>query len=270
MKTPDSIEKLVASVRAKPRYRHISVDLIHWVGIQELAKRKNLKEAVKATRSKLHQVGAAYLERSIDYDHWLSELEALGSLSVDSSALKEYCRRVMAQHTSSRERLPILEQFYSQTLGALAPIHSVLDLGCGLNPLAMPWMPLAEDAKYFACDIYNDMIDFINQFLCHLQHNGKAIVCDLIRSCPSHKVEMALLLKNLPCLEQLDKKVGVRLLESIQAEHLLVSYPIYSLGKRYKGMLTNYESHFREMIDGRGWEIQRYEFATELAFLISR
>jgi 16S rRNA (guanine(1405)-N(7))-methyltransferase len=88
-------------------------------------------------------------------------------------------------------------------------------------------------------------------------------------SAGSH-VQLALLLKTIPCLEQLDKTVGARLLEGIQAEHILVSFPAQSLGGRGKGMLENYEAHFLQLVAGKNWAFRKYEFSTELAFLLSR
>jgi hypothetical protein len=35
-------------------------------------------------------------------------------------------------------------------------------------------------------------------------------------------------------------------------------------------MPTNYEARFRELVAGKDWSIKRFEFATELAFLISK
>jgi hypothetical protein len=35
-------------------------------------------------------------------------------------------------------------------------------------------------------------------------------------------------------------------------------------------MVQNYENHFRQLVEGRNWRIQRYEYRTELAFLVSR
>jgi 16S rRNA (guanine(1405)-N(7))-methyltransferase len=78
------------------------------------------------------------------------------------------------------------------------------------------------------------------------------------------------LLKTIPCLEQIDKAIGPRLLDQVPAEHLLVSFPAQSLGGRSKGMVQNYEAHFREMLAGKPWRAQRFEFSTELAFLLSR
>ena len=62
----------------------------------------------------------------------------------------------------------------------LPPIRSVLDVACGLNPLAIPWMPLAPDVHYYACDIYADMIAFLNGFFQIAGIDGQAQACDLV------------------------------------------------------------------------------------------
>ena len=67
----------------------------------------------------------------------------------------------MSLHASTRERLPILDGFYSTVLAALPAPRRVLDIACGLNPLASSWMPLAPDVTYTAYDIYSDMMQFI-------------------------------------------------------------------------------------------------------------
>jgi 16S rRNA (guanine(1405)-N(7))-methyltransferase len=95
-------------------------------------------------------------------------------------------------------------------------------------------------------------------------------MCDLISSCPTQPVQLALLLKTIPCLEQMDKSAGRTLLDGIQAEHLLVSFPARSLGGRSKGMVQNYEAHFHQLIAGRPWRVQRFEFTSELVFLVSK
>ena len=71
-------------------------------------------------------------------------------------------------------------------------------------------------------------------------------------------------------LEHLDRRIGPRLLETIPAENILVSFPVRSLGGREKGMAVNYEQRFQGMIAGSNWQVQRFEFPTELAFLLTR
>jgi len=263
------LDQIVAEVQASPRYRSIHPGLVRRIAGQELAKGRKSKEAVKAVRNKLHQIGGAYQETSIDYAKLIRELAQLPAQSSDPD-LQAFCRRAMQLHASTRERLPILEKIFSQALAPLAPVQSLLDLACGLNPLALPWMPLDPNTPYYACDIYSDQVDFLNLFFAHTGRTGKAELCDLSAEMPSRPVQLALLLKTIPCLEQVDKSIATRLLDGIPAEHLLVSFPVTSLGGRGKGMLENYEAHFMQLAAGREWAIRRFEFSSELAFLVSR
>jgi 16S rRNA (guanine(1405)-N(7))-methyltransferase len=264
-----SLERLVAAVAESPKYRAVCNDLVRAIGERELAKRRSLKEAVKATKNALHQVGGAYQTRAIDYAAALAELKEARH-PPDPARWRELCARLMAHHASTRERLAILDQFYTTALAGLPPICSVLDLACGLNPLSIAWMPLASDAEYHACDIYGDMVEFLNEYLPLAGVQGSAEVTDLTQGCSDRRVDLALLLKTLPCLEQLDAGVGHRLLERIQANHILVSFPVHSLGGRSKGMVTNYEVRFMELVQGRDWLVSRFEFGAELAFLIRK
>jgi 16S rRNA (guanine(1405)-N(7))-methyltransferase len=95
-------------------------------------------------------------------------------------------------------------------------------------------------------------------------------VCDLTADCPKQEVQVAFLLKTIPCLEQMDKTIGLRLLDEINAEHLLISFPTHSLHGKNKGMVKHYRNHFEELAAGRGWEIRSYQYDEELAFLVSR
>ncbi len=265
--TDERLEKLRAVVLSTSKYRHIHPELVARIGAAELNKGRNLKEAVKETKNKLHQIGGAYFPQTPQYAAWLSQLQRAAR---SEEALKTACREVMRFHNSTRERLPILEEFFATTLGKLAPVESVLDIACGLNPLAIPWMPVAEGASYLTCDIYQDLADFLDSAFTQLPVRGKAWVCDVLEAVPAQKVQLALLLKSIPCLEQVDKNIGARLLESLQAEHILVSFPARSLGGRKKGMVENYEAHFLELVKDQPWRIERFEFKSELAFLVRK
>jgi 16S rRNA (guanine(1405)-N(7))-methyltransferase len=269
----NSLDQLVTTVLSSPKYQAVSEDFVRNIGAQELSKRRNLREAIKATKNKLHQVGGAYFDDRVDYASWLGELRTARHTS-NHAVFMTACQQIMRYHSSTRERLPELDLFYKTTLADLSPIRSVLDVACGLNPLAIPWMPLAKDAEYYAVDIYQDMINFVNDFFILAGVRGMAEVGDVIGACPAHKVEVAYMLKTIPCLEQVDKSAGPRLLDSIQADHLLISFPVHSLGGRYdKGMLQYYESRFRSMIGmitEKQWTVKRYVFATELVFRVSK
>lgn len=263
------LEAVVRQVLAHPRYQHLERGLVQALARQELAKGRTSREAVKAVRSKLHQVAASYLERPIDYSAWLERLHTLPR-DRQHPQVKAFCLEMMRLHTSTRERLPYLEAFYQQALAPVGPIHSLLDLASGLNPLAIPWLPLAPDAQIVAWEIFADMVDFLNHFFTHLEITGQAELRDLSTTLPTQPFQVVFLLKTLPCLEQLDKTLSRRLVESIPADYLLVSFPTYSLGGRGKGMRVNYAQRFEQLVADKPWTIWRFDFPTELAFLVHK
>jgi 16S rRNA (guanine(1405)-N(7))-methyltransferase len=280
---PDLIDQLVEGVTASAKYQPISSDLVRWIGARELAQTRSLKEAIKATRNKLHQVASSYQENKIHYDRCLTDLTAAVNKAEStgqpdartlttrkSQEIQAVLKSIMRLHASTFERLPILDDFYTEILGPIGPVHSILDLACGLNPLAAAWMPLAPGATYHALDIYRDMIDFINQVFGLFAQPGRAEQANILQGVPEGHTQVALLLKTLPCLEQVDKTISPRLLGAIQADVLIVSYPVASLGGRTKGMRSFYEAHFKTLVAGQPWKIEKLDFATELVFRVTR
>ncbi|NLE44864.1 MAG: 16S rRNA methyltransferase [Chloroflexi bacterium] len=269
MKHDDRLNALMDAVSRSSKYQAITPDLVRSIGERELSIRSNVKQAVKATKNKLHQIGGAYFGSAIDYADLLDDLRR-ARVASDDDGFRAVCRQAMGCHASTRERLPILDSFFSATLSGIGPLNTILDLGCGLTPLSIPWMPLGEAVTYYACDIYVDLVDFVGRFLDLVGVAGEAEVRDICHNPPTRGVDLALMLKLLPCLEQLDRSVGPRLLETVDAKYVLVSFPARSLGGRCKAMVENYGARFNEMIEGHGWTIERFDFPVELAFLITK
>ncbi len=263
------LNTLIDKVQANKKYQPIAREFIRRLCQDALEKGLSGKPAVKAVRNKLHQVGGAYINRNVDYSNAEESLRTLPS-NHQAEKVKKFCRQYLESHASTAERLPILEDFFQTTLASIAPVHSILDLACGLNPLAIPWMPLAPQPNYHACDIYLDMLGLIKSFFNHFKINGEAQICDLLGEVPNEHAQVAFILKSIPCLEQVDKSIGPRLLDALQTDHILVSFPVRSLGGRKKGMHNFYRDHFYEMVSGKTWEILEFTFKTELAFLVTK
>lgn len=262
------LDLLTAEVQASAKYRHVCPDLIRRLGAQELRARRSLKEAIKETKNRLHQVAGAYLPGKMRYDDWRAQLT--GAHTVSADAFREACRQVMAHHASTRERLPHSATLFQTTLASIAPVHSVLDVACGLNPLALPWMPLAPDARYVACDLYADMMAFLTDFFVCAGIAGHAERHDALTSLPAERVEVAFVLKFLPLLEQVEKGAGLTLLRALPADHVLVSFPTRTLGGRDKNMAAHYDASFSRLIAGEGWRAERFAFENELCFLVRK
>ncbi len=266
--TTPPIELLVQSVQQSGKYRHIDEAVIRRIGLRQLAARRSLKQAVDATKSKLHQIAGAYLDSKPPYTAWLDRLAV--AKQAGDAAFRAASLLILKDHASTRERCESLPGFYAETLGRLPPIRSVIDIGCGLNPLTIPWMPLVPAAVYYAYDIHTDLIDFLGRYFDLAGIHGQAQLCDAVAVPPAQQADVALVLKVLPVLEQQDRSAGLTLLRALQAQHLLVSFPTRTLCGRDKRMAANYEAHFRTLIQGEDWGTERFEFSNELCFLLTK
>jgi 16S rRNA (guanine(1405)-N(7))-methyltransferase len=96
---------------------------------------------------------------------------------------------------------------------------------------------------------------------------------DVTQHIPDISADMALIIKAIPCLQQLDKTAGKRVLEAVDghARAIVVTYPAFSLGGRNKGMRENYAAQFEVLMAELGWQnraLRRLDFPSELAFII--
>ena len=138
--TTSNLDEIVSAVAAARKYRSVCKDTVYRIAERELANYQNLKAATKATKRRLHQVYGAF-EQDWDYDTAYQQLEGAYRQGA-APGIKAACRQVMEVHSSTRERLPILDRFYQAIFEVTGRPSSILDAGCGLNPLALPWMDL--------------------------------------------------------------------------------------------------------------------------------
>ena len=258
------LQKVIAEVCKNASYARIDADLVRKVAAQELEKRKSVKEAVKAARSKLHQVGTVYLDTALLKPASGDD----NGQSMDIASQKSWCLPLLEQHVSTKERLPFLDEFYETVFAALPPVHQVLDLACGLNPLCRPWMPLASEVPYVGWDIFSDVIQTINHFFFRFGYAGQAEMHDLTGYMPQEKADVIFLFKTLPCLEQLQKGFGQRLLQTLQANVMVVSFPARSLGGRNRGMVDHYDTYLQGILDERMWQVDSLSFPNETVYIL--
>jgi len=256
------VDELVAAVRSGRKYRAVDRGLVERLAAEELRKPTGAAEKVRAVRGRLHQAVCAYRVGEPRYERWLA---ALRRAERDPAARRAACLEAMRGHASTRERLPILERFYGAVMPAGA--GSVVDLGCGLNPLAIPWMGLAEGARYRAYDVDGDLVAFLNAALPLLGVDGRAEARDLARDPAGVEpgADVALLLKLLPCLEQAGPDAGERLVAAVGARRKVVSFPTRSLCVARNGMGRTYQARFGDRLGGRAIELPG-----ELVYVIDR
>ena len=272
----NEIEQIVASVRASPRYRSVCASTIRRIATEEWSKRTSpklslkraLRKAIKATRSRLHQAYGAY-ESPVDYERGYRSLETAYADGAPQ-AIRSACQRILSLHTSTRERLPILDRFYTELFAHTGVPRTLLDLACGLNPLSLPWMGLGDGSEYYAYDIDVERVAFLVRYfflakvLAHVRLQD--VICDL----PTKRADVALLMKSSTCLERQREGSTLALLDVLDVRHAVVTFPVKSLGRREKGMPGHYTRTFLAMLSDRPWAVTQLDFATELAFIVHK
>ena len=268
MPDKENDQELIEQVIRSQKYAQLASTLVSRVTKEEAKKHNSPQAIIQSARTRLHQLTGAYLAPKLDYAQWLHKFKSLDSndrLGLESTSLS-----MMRLHASTYERLEVLPTFFQTALASISPVKSVLDLACGLNPLSIPWMPLADGFSYYASDVVNPLVHFLRHYFELYRVNGEASILDLSFSIPSQPVQLALLMKTLPLMEQIEHGLSQKILENLNAEHILVTYPLRSLGGRRKGMEETYRSQFDQLVAGRDWKIQEFRFPNEVAYLVTK
>lgn len=243
--------------------------LIQQVLSRELRSTKNRKELIKNVKSKLYQVSGAFRNDNLNYRSLLEKLDEV-TPEMPQEDLKAVCLEIMRTHASTRERIPILGEFYSAIFEEMPAPRLICDLACGLNPFSIPWMPLQPGFQYHAWDLFSDMSELLRGFFARTKIDGNAGETNLLYGLPEGGMDLAFLLKTIPCLEQIDKFGGRHILSQLAcaARYAVVSFPGASLSGKDKGMPRNYEVHFMNIVDEEAWQIRKIRFSSELVFVL--
>jgi 16S rRNA (guanine(1405)-N(7))-methyltransferase len=242
---PDTIKNLI----------HANVPNVH-----------NLKDLEKIVRQKLHNIVAPYLE-SIDYAAASRELSELNI--ADKDALQAFCTRILDQHASTRERLPILEEFYRRIFGITGIPKSILDLACGLNPFSIPWMRILPATQYFAYDLHEPRVNLINDFFAKIGRPRLAEKQDILVDPPKIKADVAFFFKEAHRFEQRQHGCNRAFWEALNVRYLLVSLPVANLTGSRK-MVEGQRILVERTIKDLPWTVHELLFDSEIVFCIDK
>src|SRR5262245_17166809 len=132
--------EVVAAVLRSRRYRTVARPTVERLAQAALvAAGGDRKEAVKRTKRRLHEAFGAFLPSPPPYDRLAAAVDAAVAAG-DDEAVRGTLLRAMGFHASTQERLPVLDRFYADIFAVTGEPASLLDVACGLNPLAVPWM----------------------------------------------------------------------------------------------------------------------------------
>lgn len=263
----DDLETVVTAVTQSRKYGDTHEETVRALATTALRQHKKPKQAIKAVREQLHHIMAPYLGDP-DYPQALTDLSAAFATG-DPAQVKATCRAILATHLSTRERLPLLETFYQEIFRVTGAPASILDVACGLNPLAFPWMDLPGSTAFYAYDIHQPRIEFLNAYFRLQGLRPLARLQDVALQFPQETADLALFLKEMPRFSRHYGDLGRPFLEALPVRWLVVSFPSVSThGGRT--LVGRYREFMSQLIAGHDWPLTEILFEGELVFCIEK
>jgi 16S rRNA (guanine(1405)-N(7))-methyltransferase len=263
----DAAETVTARLGAAAKYRDVHPDTIAAVVRLERAATGDVAELERRSRARLHKVAAlhlltarpAVLRRPAEYDE------------SDPAAQRLWCRRILAGHISTAERLADLDRFYPTILRLLpAPPETVADIACALNAFTVPWLRDSTDARYTGYDFNASFVAAGNAFLaphfpdCQVRH------ADVLTAEPAPAADLALLLKTYHCIENRQRGAGLALVDRLAADHVVVSFPTRAMNGRAALFARRHLTDLTDLAGQRGWRTAGATLPSEDLLLISK
>ncbi len=263
---PDT-HSIITKISQTKKYRALAPQTIQRI-VEETARRYRPSEVENESKKKLHQIWGAYYSTRPNFQKILSKID---EEIHTGKTVKEIFHPLLQIHASTRERMPILDEFYTNIFAITGHPASIIDHAAGLNALTLPWMQLPATTNYTARDIDVEEVMFINTVFKKIPgfSNNKSEVHDLFEhGIPS--AQMHFLFKILPLLEQQHKGAAHHILNKIIGKWIIVTYPTASLSGINKGMLQTYMSHCEEIINQENWKHTKLNFPGELVYIIEK
>jgi 16S rRNA (guanine(1405)-N(7))-methyltransferase len=263
----DELNRLIAEIRDGRKYHALNLpestlrDLI----LQELPRYKTKTLALQAVRKKLHNLVAQYLGDP-DYDEVSKNLERAFAQG-DHDKVKVICNELLQAHASTLERIPILTEFYFRLFSITGKPKVILDLACGLNPFAIPWMGLEETIQYHAYDIHLPRVRLINQFMQGWGMTPLAEQRDILVEPPEIEADVAFFFKEAHRFEQRQHGCNRSFWQRLHVKWLLVSLPSENLTGQHS-LVDRQRRLVSSTLQGLEWKVEEVTFPTEIVFFI--
>jgi len=157
--------------------------------------------------------------------------------------------------------------FYKLVFNKINP-KSILDLGCGLEPLYYTKLIKAE---FYTTDISKNIVNNINSYFKANKIKGKAFVFNLVDDDLNKlpKVDLCFMLKLLESLEIIKRNISKELLKNIKASYIVVSFAKIALGKKEK-IRKSGRSWFRRILKELNYDYEIFDYGNEIVFLIKK
>jgi len=263
--TADTVTKITKKITSMPKYKDIEIPIetIHSLITQSAPVSKNPADLEKRVREKIHNITALYLGE-IDYAKAIDEFR---QINHNPASLENFSLQKLTFHASTKERGQDLQALYSQLINRIGSCKNIADLACGLHPLGLIFMGLPKDTGYYAYDLNKARVGFLDIYIKELGYSGGCFHQDILINPPTTRFCAAFFFKEAHRFEKRQPGVMRGFLDSINADKIVVSLPLQSLGTG-SGLSPKYEKNLYEYAVENGRNFESFTHGNEVFYII--
>jgi len=178
---------------------------------------------------------------------------------------------LLMKHESTRERSDFYPELYADIFHITGNPKSILDLGCGLNPLSYKFLKISPE--YFAIDISSTITGIVNDFFSKNKINGKAEILNLReiknKKLNLPKADICFMFKLLDSIEmEKGHKIAEKLVKEVPCNWIAASFSKKTLSG--KPMNHPYRGWIEQMCRRLGYFYEVIDFKNEVFYLIKK
>ena len=206
------MHNLVAEIKRKPELKDLPDDLVISSLERYLSKHKIKIPDGKKERNYLIKIIRAELRR------YAGQYNISGSAKKQKLVESGDFNELLKHHSSTKERIndyPALIKIISE----ISP-KTILDLGCGLNPIAIA----TPKIFYHAYDIKSEDLEIVKLFFEKKHISGDIHHTDIRTVNTFPKVDLCLMFKLLDIIGENKSEIAENLISKIEAKYFIVSF----------------------------------------------
>ena len=258
------IKFLIKEIKKNKKYKTIAEEVI----LREIKEyfKKNPdatedKSTIKEIRAQLHKSYSSFqTKKKNKREKYLEELDTDKLLSIT---------------LSTKERLDDYKKLYQNIFKITGKPKTIIDIGCGLNPVSYPLMSLKK-LTYLVYDIDEEDIKFLNKYFKIMKSkglNGKAEILDVrnnkkIFSLPSS--DIILLFKVLDLIDKENHKPSEELIKILikKTDFIIASFATKTITR--KQMKYPKRKWFELMLERLNLKFKIIETSNEIYYVVSK
>lgn len=264
--------ELVQKIRQARKYKHLSEELIKSEVesyIKKYPKYQEYKEKLilKEIKAKLHKIHGSFQIKDTS-----KRMKLLEELKNNPKNLL-FIEKILETNSSTKERLDIYPELYEKIFELTGKPKSILDLGCGLNPVSFPYMNIRNNITYYAYDISKSDAEFLSKFFEMMKISYETEPVNLsnmenIKLLP--KADICFMFKLLDVLEKSGHKYSEEIIKVLaeKCKYLIVSFATKTVTG--KPMNYPYRGWIERMLTRIDLNYKILEFESEFFYVIRK